>query len=67
MSEEEKAPAGDPKGEEGCEATGKGYGGPPYHMGSCGRRGEPGSTCRHNGTREYDLEPPGPANILKIN
>ena len=27
-------------------------------------RGGPGGACRHGGTREYDLEPPGPPNIL---
>ena len=31
-------------------------------MGSHGRRGKPGSTCGCSGTREYDLEPTGPAN-----
>ena len=33
-------------------------------MGSRGGRGTPGSTHGRSGTREYDLEPPGPANIV---
>ena len=61
--EENKNP-GDPKGEKGRGAIGNGCSSPPYHMGSHSRRGEPGSACRHSGTREYDPEPPRPANIL---
>ena len=64
QGEENKNPEGNPKGEKGHGATVDGCDGPPYYMGSHGRRVQPGSVCVHSGTREYDLEPPGPANIL---
>ena len=65
QGEENKNPEGNPKGEKCRGATGDGCSGPPYHMGSHGRRVQPGSTCICSGMREYDPETPGPpANIL---
>ena len=62
---EEQNPEDAPQGKEsGHGGKGNGCGGPAYHMRGHGRRGGPGGAHKCGGTRKYDLEPPGPTNIL---
>ena len=65
--EEQQNPNGAPqRGDHGGAGNGQGSacGGPPFHVRVHGAMGGPDGACRCSTVREYDLDPPGPPNIL---